>query len=151
MLWWTLRQLKSKSAPTRLRALVKLGRTADVRALDLLAAALGDTDVAVRHAAAQALKPFGVAAVPPLVAALGDRNESVRATAAEALGMIADRRAVGPLFAHLDTPAACEALVRFGSEAVEPLLVALAQEEEQRAPACRATAGPQVQILLCLQ
>jgi len=42
MLWWTLRQLRSKDAETREIAAQKLGESKDPRAVEVLAAALTD-------------------------------------------------------------------------------------------------------------
>jgi HEAT repeat protein len=64
--------------------------------------ALGDSDSAVRRAAAEALGAIGdPQAVPPLIQALRDRSENVRAAAAEALGAIGDPQAVPALIKAL--------------------------------------------------
>jgi HEAT repeat protein len=80
-------------------ALVKLG---DPRAVEPLAAALGDSDSALRWTAAGALGELGdPRAVKPLAAALGDSYWEVRRIAVEALGKLGDPRAVEPLVAAL--------------------------------------------------
>lgn len=102
MLWWTLQQLKSKDAKTRLKAVEKLASMEDVSALDPLLTALGDADPTVRTLAVTALgKLKDERAANPLVKALHDRAAKVREAAAEALREIGDRRAMEPLVAAL--------------------------------------------------
>ena len=141
MLWWTLRQLRSKDAETRQRAARKLGEAKDARAVEALAAALKDKDWQVRRAVAAALKKIGDArAVEPLLPALMDYVDSVRQAAAEALQVIdpnwakseAAKRAVPTLIAELQTEsgdARQAAVERLGEirdvRGVEPLLAAL--------------------------
>jgi HEAT repeat protein len=55
MLWWTLRQLKSKDYETRLRAVKKLGVSVDERAGEPLVTVLKDEDWRVQEAAAKVL------------------------------------------------------------------------------------------------
>ena len=102
MLWWTLQQLKSKDAKTRLVAVEKLAAMEDVSVLDPLLAALGDTDPGVRRLTVSALgKLKDERAANPLVKALHDRDAAVREAAAEALREIGDKRAMEPLVAAL--------------------------------------------------
>jgi HEAT repeat protein len=102
MLWWTLQQLKSKDAKTRLKAVEKLASMEDVSVLDPLLAALGDADPSVRRLTVSALgKLKDERAANPLVKALHDRDAAVREAAAEALREIGDKRAMEPLVAAL--------------------------------------------------
>ena len=133
MLWWTLRQLKSKNCRTRWRAAEKLSVSGDVRVVMPLVAALKDGGDNVRRAAARALGNIGDArVVEPLVAALKDKDSSVQRAAAGALGNIGDTRAVEPLVAALKDRyndvqvVATWALGNIGdARAVEPLVAAL--------------------------
>ncbi len=59
MLWWALRQMRSKDTSTRKRAAEKLGLSKDARAVQPLMAALKDQDKQVRKAAADALYWIG--------------------------------------------------------------------------------------------
>ncbi len=103
MLWWTLQQLKSKDAKTRLTAVEKLASLEDdASVLDPLLTALGDTDAGIRRLAVSALgKLKDERAANPLVKALHDRDAAVREASAEALREIGDRRAMEPLVAAL--------------------------------------------------
>lgn len=87
MLWWTLRQLKSKNEKKRIQAAEKLGGFRNTHAIQPLVSALNDKNWSVRKAAAHALGKIGDSqAVQPLVsAALEDRNEYVRLAAAKEL------------------------------------------------------------------
>jgi HEAT repeat protein len=148
MLWWTLRQLRSKDAGTRAGAALKLGESKDWRALEPLAEALSDGVLSVRYHAALALRkmvcnwPKSETAkriVPALVAALADKDSStVREAAAEALWPIGDARAVEPLLAALEDEscgvrqAAVHALWCIADRrAVEPLMAALKDEDSE--------------------
>lgn len=102
MLWWTIQQLKSKDAKTRLKAVQKLASMEDANVLDHLLTALSDADAAIRSLAVTSLgKLKDERAANPLVKALHDRDASVREAAAEALREIGDRRAMEPLVAAL--------------------------------------------------
>lgn len=103
MLWWTLQQLKSKDAKTRLKAVEKLASMEDdATALDPLLTALSDAAPEVRTLAVTALGRLkDERAANPLVKALHDRAATVREAAAEALREIGDRRAMEPLVAAL--------------------------------------------------
>jgi HEAT repeat protein len=79
MLWWTLQQLKSKSAGVRRQGVEKLGVSGQPQFVGNLAAMLGDPEAQVRLAAVLALKKINTPAVSGLLArALGDRDASVR-------------------------------------------------------------------------
>ena len=146
MLWWTLRQLRSKTSETRQRAARQLGESREPRALKPVVEALKDSDSDVRKAAAEALVKIGAPAVEPLIAALKDSNWMVPKAAAEALGQIGDARAVEPLIAALKDSdwwlrrAAAEALKQIGdARAVEPLIAALKDSDSGvRRPAAEA-------------
>ena len=114
----------------------RLGESKDARAVEPLIKALGDGEVSVRWAAAEALGKLGDArAVEPLIKALGDGEGSVRRAAAEALGNLGDDRAVEPLIKALGREGSvrrvsAEALGKLGDvRAVEPLIKALGDGE----------------------
>jgi len=89
MLWWTLRQLRSKNPAVRRRAAAKLSESREVRAVKPLIAALKDQDQHVQAIAAKVLGEIGdVRAVEPLVVALQDENFSVQGAALKALKRI---------------------------------------------------------------
>src|SRR5262245_23838750 len=68
MMWWKLRQLKSRNDRTRRRAVKGLSRSRDPRAMAVLTAALNDKSYLVPKEAALALGEIGDAqAVGPLV------------------------------------------------------------------------------------
>ena len=130
MLWWQLRQLRSKNPNTRRKVANELGKSRDARAVEALVAALSDGSEDVRKTAADALESIdptwakseaGKQAIPTLVGALEDRSESVMRTAAGVLGRIGDTRAVEPLVAALAAEdsqvrqAAADALERIDS------------------------------------
>lgn len=113
-----------------------LGRTQDVRAVDMLIDRLMHDTATVQTAAAEALGYIGDArAVGPLLLFLGEDSGALREVAAEALGRLGDARAVEPLMAALADGdewvrrAACAALGRLGDpRAVAPLAEALRDE-----------------------
>ncbi|HUX06036.1 MAG TPA: HEAT repeat domain-containing protein, partial [Acidobacteriota bacterium] len=114
----------------------RLGESKDARAVEPMIKALGDGEVSVRWAAAEALGKLGDArAVEPLIKALGDGEGSVRRAAAEALGNLGDDRAVEPLIKALGREGSvrrvsAEALGKLGDvRAVEPLIKALGDGE----------------------
>src|ERR1700752_1308925 len=89
MLWWRLRQIKSKNRDTRYRAVEKLGNAGNVKAVMTLVSLLQDSDYAIRNQAAEALGKIGdMRAVEPLIVALQDSNYYMREQAAEALGAL---------------------------------------------------------------
>lgn len=86
MRWWTLNQLKSKHASTRLAAVERLGRQGGATVVEPLAAALADPDPAVRCLAAQGLgRAKSPEAVHALVSSLKDPEPEVRVASAKAL------------------------------------------------------------------
>lgn len=83
MLWWTLRQAKSKTPETRLAAAEKLGACADVRGSVALGELLGDELPEVRLAALTALQKLDrPEAVPYLVKTLRHSDPALRVQAA---------------------------------------------------------------------
>ena len=101
-------QLAEVRAMTRLRAPMAVAfggerqRDTSGIAVPALMAALKDSDVQVRRAAAQALANHeDPRAVPALIDALKDSDAEVRATSAMALGQLEDKRAGAPLVALL--------------------------------------------------
>ncbi len=113
------------------------------RAAEALTRALAEPEnVGRRNAAVEGLARLGSAALAPLVDALGPRPEH-RKLIVDTLGMLADRRAVGPLAASLDDgdenvrAAAAEALGKIGGpEAEQALGRALARGELLLSVAC---------------
>lgn len=102
MLWWRLRQIKSKNRDTRYRAVEKLGNAGRAKAVMTLVSLLQDSDHAIRNQAAEALGKIGdMRAVEPLIVALQHADYSLRETSARALGKIGDARAIEPLIAAL--------------------------------------------------
>lgn len=86
MRWLTLRQLKSKKAESRRKALEKLASEEDPDLFDLALAASGDADPAVRKAAVECMgKAYASHPVDAFVRALKDRHEEVRLVAADVL------------------------------------------------------------------
>jgi HEAT repeat protein len=66
-----------------------LGAIGDPQAVPALIKALGDSGIAVRRAAAEALGKLGdPQAIPALIQALGDRNWDVRRAAQQAIQQI---------------------------------------------------------------
>ncbi len=130
MLWWTLRQLRSKDSEKRWRAAEELGKSGDPRAVEPLLEALRTgickevlwalrrlNDQRALPGLVEALKsPFSSyrslavlalgemgdpRAVPELVLKLTDIDADVRRDVCKALGQLRDQRAVGPLVAAL--------------------------------------------------
>jgi HEAT repeat protein len=116
-----------------------LVRVPDPRAIMSLIALLEDTfdkyghviDDTLGKSIRDAIAEIGTPAVEPLIAALKYRNTGTQKAAAEELGRIRDPRAVEPLIAFLekDRKAAVEALVEIGEPAVEPLIAALKDKD----------------------
>jgi HEAT repeat protein len=147
MLWWTLRQLRSREWETRERAAQRLGKLRQPRALKALIAALEDEDAEVAYAAADAIGAIGDRrAVEPLLALLMKPNPGRRPSAARhALDLVdpgwegsdQGRQAVVVLSAALRDPDATvrrdavESLymVGGGALALEPLLATALQDE----------------------
>jgi HEAT repeat protein len=95
MLWWTLQQLKSKDAGTRLNAIEKVAEDLSGKSGMALIPLLGDPEETVRKAAARALGDTrDEQYLLPLLKALQDPNEHSREGAAAALARLGLRDAV---------------------------------------------------------
>jgi HEAT repeat protein len=129
-------QLADRSATARQEAAEALGQIGPAAkpAVGALIAALGDTDDAVRDAAAETLAVFGKDAVGPLTAALKHTDASVRRGAAAALGHMGPdaRDAVPALIAMVKNDADSD--VR---EAVVRALGSIGPDAKAAAPALR--------------
>ncbi len=149
-----------------------LGKIGDARAVEPLIKALGD-DEYIGRSAAYALGDIGdIRAVEPLIKALREDSHHLVGAAASALGNIGDERAVEPLILlALRTSrvsrslssrfprrydeireAVTGVLVNFGEPAVEPLIEALVDEDEDvrsyAAEALKAIGGPRAMEVL---
>jgi len=130
MLWWTLRQLKSKDFAVRLMAIRKLGESKNPRAVKPLIAALKDDDEDVREAAEGALERIdpnwtksetAKEAVPTFIEGLKDTSSAVREVAAERLGRIGGARALEALVGALeDDSSGVRKAVEKGLERIDP-------------------------------
>jgi len=88
----------------RKSAAVALGEIGDEAAVPALMDALNDSFYSVRYPAMKALVKIGAPAVEPLLAALGETGVAGRVYAIEALGEIGDRRAISVLIDVLGDP-----------------------------------------------
>lgn len=137
MLWWTLRQLKSKDFNTRKNAALKLGDSKNPAAIEPLVTFwhADAHNTTTRAAALESLVRLGPIAVEALVGALQDKLWWNRQDAAHALGQIGDGRAVAPLAAALRESdpnvrkAVMDALLTFGGTAVKPVINVLRLED----------------------
>lgn len=99
-----LRRLKSENKDVRIAAIEALGNLGDKRAVELLIERLGDREIGVRRAVAEALKKFGVSKeqmVNGYINALKSDYSDARGEAADELGVLGDERAVDPLIESL--------------------------------------------------
>ncbi|MCA9462562.1 MAG: HEAT repeat domain-containing protein [Nitrospira sp.] len=85
-------------------AATALGQLQDARGVSPLIRALGDSDRAVRQAAAASLKTLGEPAIVPLGFCLQDSNLEVQESASSILAAIADDRVLEPLLSSLLSP-----------------------------------------------
>jgi HEAT repeat protein len=99
MLWWKLRQLKSRNPQARRRAVKGLVKSRDPRAIDPLMAALNDESYLVRKEAARALGDIGDArTVRPLINLIEESfHYAMARTAVDALGQVLSRAAAGAI------------------------------------------------------
>ena len=106
MLWLTLRQLKSKQAPTRRQAATELCQSPDPKAFAALVEALTDVDDEVRRIVVTTLgKLEDDRRIEALLTALRDRDAEVLKTAMTGLKNSSDERitpAMIPLMRHMD-------------------------------------------------
>jgi HEAT repeat protein len=136
MLWWTMRQLASKNAGTRLRATEKLVARQTPKIVKQLIVMLTAKREHVREAAANVLGEIrDESAVDALNEAARDEAWSVRSNAVQALGTIGSPRALDSLVSALEDAnllvkyKALEALKKIGDRrAVSPLMTALSDE-----------------------
>jgi HEAT repeat protein len=94
--------LKDKNLNIRCAAACALGDMKVTKAIPSLVELLGHNAYCVREAASAALAEIGKPAVESLLKSLDNEDPRTRQHAAVALGMIGDRRAVGPLINRLD-------------------------------------------------
>lgn len=131
MLWWTLKQLRSKDHRARKAAAKKLGESKENRAVDALIDALGDSNSEVRRSVVESLRRIGdERSVQSLVSRLSDSDHHVRKAAAEALielGWQPQGSAERARFAVALQQ--WQEAVGIGVKAIEPLLVALRDED----------------------
>jgi HEAT repeat protein len=124
--------LKDSDWAVRREAAVTLGEMGDERCVEPLARALRDGDWQVREAAIEALGMIGSPAVDLLIRQL--RDWDIRKYAIRALGKVKDERVLDPLIGQLRNDEfmmdATEALVELGKPAVEKLIAALKDKEE---------------------
>lgn len=128
-----IQALEDENMYVRTKATEALGHMRNSRAVESLIQALEDKEGIVQRSAAKALGNIkDVRAVEPLIRALKDSD--VQAEAARVLGELGDARAIEPLVHTLkdrgavgmSSPGAMgEALVRFGEQAVGPLIQTL--------------------------
>ena len=116
MLWWTLRQLRSKNPKIRTNAAEKLKAAKDPGVLKPMIPLLQHANPDVRVVAAELLGDLADRrAVEPLIASLRDVNADVRIAAAMALDAIHDARALVPLISAFDTALA-------GKDPMDPIV-----------------------------
>ncbi|HJU05349.1 MAG TPA: HEAT repeat domain-containing protein [Nitrospiraceae bacterium] len=124
--------LKDPDWAVRREAVITLGEMGDERCVEPLIRALRDGDWQVREVAIEALGLVGSPAVESLIKLL--RDWDVRKYAIRALGKIKDERVLDPLIAQLRNDEfnedATEALVELGQPAVEKLVVALKDKDD---------------------
>lgn len=153
-----IKALESGGITQRRGAVVALSQTLDERAIKPLVKALQDDDIDISQKAAAALEKFSDKATEHLIGVLTHPNNSVRLKAVEILGKIRDNRAFNPLckllcgniFKNVITKkffrssqhkklkmeddymirsAAVEALQKFGTVAVDPLIQSLKDKD----------------------
>lgn len=130
MLWWTLRQLKSKNPETRKRAVKKLGKSGNAKAVEPLIDALKDNDHYGSEDAATILgKISDGRAVEPLIDAL-EAKSNVRENAILALdelltlGLLNESQKATLFIAKLEW----DKVVELGVIAVEPLISSISHQ-----------------------
>ncbi len=116
----------------RREAVITLGEMGDERCVEPLVRALRDGDWQVREAAIEALGQVGSPAVEGLIKQL--RDWDIRKYVIRALGKIKDERVLDPLVAQLRNDEfledATDALVELGEPAIEKLVAALRDKNE---------------------
>ena len=116
----------------RREAVTTLGEMGDDRCVEPVVRALRDGDWQVREAAIEAVGMIGSPCVEPVVRLL--RDWDIRKAAIVALGKIKDERVLEPLIGQLRNDEfnelATEALAEIGQPAVEKLVAALKEKDE---------------------
>lgn len=124
--------LKDPDWAVRREAAITLGEMGDERCVEPLIRALQDGDWQVREVASEALGLVGSPAVEPLIKLC--RSWDHRKAAIRALGKIKDERVLDPLIHQLRSDEfgedATDALVELGSPAVEKLVAALSDRDD---------------------
>jgi len=124
--------LKDTDWAVRREAVITLGEMGDERCVEPLVRALQDGDWQVREVAIEALGMVGSPAVEPCIKLL--RSWDYRKYAIRALGKIKDERVLDPLISQLRSDEfgedATDALVDLGPPAVEKLVMALSDKDE---------------------
>jgi HEAT repeat protein len=124
--------LKDPDWAVRREAVITLGEMGDERCVEPLVRALQDGDWQVREVAIEALGMVGSPAVDPLIKL--SRSWDHRKAAIRALGKIKDERVLAPLINQLRSDEfgedATDALVELGSPAVEKLVAALSDKDD---------------------
>ena len=124
--------LKDTDWAVRREAVITLGEMGDERCVEPLVRALQDGDWQVREVAIEALGMVGSPAVEPVMRLL--RSWDYRKYAIRALGKIKDERVLEPLINQLRSDEfgedATDALVDLGPPAVEKLVAALSDKDE---------------------
>lgn len=117
----------------RREAVITLGEMADERCVEPVLGAIRDGDWQVREVAVEAIGNIGSPAVDGLLRLL--RNWDVRRDVLRALGKVKDERVLDPLMVQLKSDEfhdyASDALVELGQPAVERLVAALKDKDEQ--------------------
>jgi HEAT repeat protein len=143
--------LDDENTIVRYQATVSLSKMKDPSALEPLIKAVNDKDPGVQYQAINALREMKDSrAVPALINALKDDSINVRYEAARALGEFDDPRElslIGPMIENLGHKderirrTAQLTLVQIGEPAVEPLIEALASDNEETQRTVAATLG----------
>jgi HEAT repeat protein len=124
--------LKDPDWAVRREAVITMGEMGDERCVEPLVRALQDGDWQVREVAIEALGMVGSPAVEPCMKLL--RSWDYRKYAIRALGKIKDERVLDPLISQLRSDEfgedATDALVDLGPPAVEKLVAALSDKDE---------------------
>jgi HEAT repeat protein len=124
--------LKDPDWAVRREAAITLGEMGDERCVEPLVRALQDGDWQVREVASEALGMVGSPAVDPLIKLC--RSWDHRKAAIRALGKIKDERVLDPLIHQLRSDEfgedATDAIVELGSPAVEKLVAALSDRDD---------------------
>jgi HEAT repeat protein len=124
MLWWKLRQLKSRDPQARRRAVKGLGKSRDPRAIDPLMVALNDKSYLVRKEAARALGDIGDArSVGPLINLIEESfHYAIARTGVDALERVLGRAAAGAISKDVQAAAMLSDVSRIDHERREGMV-----------------------------